>query len=96
MFLKPIPKDVKERVVKRDNNICRICGKPGKHIHHLYGRNATIPRYIGIPQTPHNNHEFNLITVCSECHERIHRKGMTQHEREKFIVENMKRWNYGL
>ena len=92
--LKAIPKSLREKVRERDK-ACRICGKPlaehEGHIHHIYGRYATIPDYLGIPLTPHNNHEYNLVLLCERCHERIHRIGMTQHQREKLIVENMER-----
>jgi len=87
--MKAIPESIRKRIIERDEGRCRICGAPGIHIHHIYGRNAMIPAYLGIPFTPQNNHEYNLILLCAKCHERVHRIGMTQHEREKLIVANM-------
>lgn len=43
--------------------ICRICGeRPTKEVHHIR------PRYLG-----GKNHPRNLIGLCLECHDEVHR-----------------------
>jgi 5-methylcytosine-specific restriction enzyme A len=57
-------------VFKRDNYICQICG-----------RTCILGNGLSSPQCHHvipvkiskNNHISNLMTVCTECHEKIHK-----------------------
>jgi len=54
-------------VLKRDNYTCRECGKKGNtrtlQVHHV------VPYSVG-----KNNDVTNLITLCTECHQRTHPK----------------------
>ena len=42
----------------RDKHKCRVCGSPGGHSHHLYGR-----RYLSLRHDPRNG-----VTLCRDCH----------------------------
>jgi 5-methylcytosine-specific restriction endonuclease McrA len=79
-------------VHKRDKEKCRVCGRYVNgtgQIHHLFRRNATIPPDYGIPWVPRNNHPYNLILVCPECHLKIHR-GL-EIDKDFFIEQNKKK-----
>jgi len=54
--------DIRQKVLKRDNNVCQRCGKKiGKfHVHHI------LPRKKG-----GTDHYDNLITVCASCHKKV-------------------------
>lgn len=52
--------DIRKKILKRDKNICQICGKTGKtklHIHHILKRKNGGEDFFD-----------NLITVCPSCH----------------------------
>lgn len=57
--------DLKEKIRKRDNYICQECGKTQDEcdrildVHHIDGDNA-------------NNIEENMITLCRNCHTKLH------------------------
>lgn len=55
--------NVRQYVLKRDNYVCRICGcKEAKfHIHHIETRKTG------------GNAPDNLITLCENCHEKLHK-----------------------
>lgn len=55
--------NVRQYVLKRDNYSCRICGcKEAKfHVHHIETRKAG------------GNAPDNLITLCENCHEKLHK-----------------------
>ena len=56
---------LRDGILKRDNNICQICGSPEKlNIHHIDGNGYK-------NKTPHNTID-NLITLCSSCHTKLH------------------------
>jgi 5-methylcytosine-specific restriction endonuclease McrA len=59
----------KEKVLKRDKNKCRICSSVSKlQIHHIDGSGGnSIRGYENV-----NNDMYNLITLCSLCHRRVH------------------------
>jgi DNA mismatch repair protein MutS len=52
--------------------LCGICKKnPGEEIHHLSPqKDADDAGYIG---TFHKNHPANLISICQECHDNLHK-----------------------
>lgn len=51
---------------------CEICGAPGKEIHHLNEQKyANHNNYIN---THHKNHKANLINLCEQCHDKIHKE----------------------
>ena len=57
-------------VVIRDNYQCQLCGEPvtlkTAHVHHIWQRHNSQGQIIG-PSTL-----FNLITLCRNCHEKLH------------------------
>ena len=68
-----IPDPVKRNVLRRDNYKCTACNWS----HELWNRSD--PRHLELHhQKPHakggKNTERNLITVCTVCHDEIHRK----------------------
>jgi len=56
-------KRLRDKIRRRDNQICRICGEPSKGIkgkvHH-------------IDANKYNNEESNLLLLCNLCHGKIH------------------------
>jgi len=69
--------------LKRDNNICRKCGKPAKNCHHVIPRNKS-----------HSDDVENLITLCQKCHRscenRFNSVGQTAYTR-RWISENLEK-----
>lgn len=68
-----IPDPVKRKVLRRDDYKCTTCNWS----HDLWNRSD--PRHLELHhQKPHaeggENTESNLITVCTVCHDEIHRK----------------------
>ena len=62
---------------KKIVNICEKCGKnPGKEVHHLqYQKDANNDGIIyNCDGVFHKNNLANLITLCENCHNEIHRK----------------------
>jgi len=62
---KNIPASVRQAVLDRDSNQCQICGTGGENrlqLHHLTYRSHG-GRHIS----------ENLVTLCYECHEAVHR-----------------------
>lgn len=60
---------------------CELCKKNlGTEVHHLqHQENADENNMIG---TFHKNHPANLLTLCEECHNKIHKSGK-QHKKVK-------------
>ena len=92
-MLKPIPSVIRDYVYKRDKGKCRICRKPVSkqeaHVHHLWHRNSSVPADLEVPRVKGNNHPYNLILVCSECHATLHSgKDLPLHLRRVFV-----KWN---
>ena len=63
-------RSVRLEVLDRDGHKCQNCEKPedgvgglGLHVHHIKTREA------GGPDEP-----SNLITLCKDCHNRLHRR----------------------
>lgn len=65
---------------KKTRGICEICKtNMGEEIHHLSPqKDADDDGFIG---TFHKNHKANLISICEECHDQLHR------EKNKKIVK---------
>ena len=65
---------------KKIVNMCEKCGKrPGKEVHHLqYQKDADSNSGIIINSDGimHKNHLSNLLTICEECHDEIHKKNV--------------------
>lgn len=51
----PIPRSVRDTVLKEFNHRCAKCGGDGPQIHH-------------IDENPSNNDQLNLIPLCPNCH----------------------------
>jgi len=75
-MLKKIPIEIREYIYHRDKGICRICRerveKEYATVHHLYHRQAMIPAFLEVPWVRSNNHPYNLILVCPQCHSELH------------------------
>ncbi len=52
---------IRKCVMYRDDFSCQICDEMGTEVHHIR------PRYMG-----GKNHPHNLMTVCHDCHVKIH------------------------
>lgn len=51
-------------------DICSICGKNAEEVHHIKQQsNADNNGFIG---HMHKNSKYNLMNVCTECHDKIH------------------------
>jgi 5-methylcytosine-specific restriction endonuclease McrA len=56
-------KDAKAKVLERDRGVCRLCGGPGNHVHHVFHRT----------EAEMNDHSLkHLISLCGSCHSKIH------------------------
>lgn len=57
---------------KKLKDVCEICGKKSSEVHHLqYQKNANENDMIG---HFHKNHIANLMNVCNDCHNEIHKR----------------------
>jgi hypothetical protein len=60
--------------------MCEKCEKrPGKEVHHLqYQKDADSSSGIIVNSDGimHKNHLSNLLTICEECHDEIHKKNV--------------------
>jgi 5-methylcytosine-specific restriction endonuclease McrA len=55
---------LREEVLKRDGWRCQLCGKSSNlHVHHINSRSR-----LG------DDTMRNLITLCANCHENLHRR----------------------
>jgi 5-methylcytosine-specific restriction endonuclease McrA len=55
---------LRDQVLKRDGWRCQLCGKPSNlHVHHINSRGR-----LG------DDTMRNLITLCANCHENVHRR----------------------
>lgn len=56
---------------------CNICDSETEEIHHITEQQYA--NYKGIVETSqiHKNSKYNLLNVCSKCHDRIHAKEIT-------------------
>lgn len=59
----------REKILRKYNFECVICPMDELQQYTLYKRGLDIHHRDGNPQ---NNHENNLVPVCSECHHKIH------------------------
>ena len=69
-YAKLIWRELANKILERDNYQCQICfvgnkGKKSLHVHHIFS-------WAGYKDFRFN--EFNLTTVCNECHKKIHSK----------------------
>jgi len=71
---------VREYVIRRDNYLCKVCGKPAEEVHHIIHLS---PKNISNPILALG--EDNLISVCRDCHFKIHREDII-----KKVIESNK------
>lgn len=67
-----IPDDVRREVMRRDGYKCKMC----RWSHHEW--NPSDPRHLELHHVKHHvkggeNKEDNLVTLCSICHDKVHR-----------------------
>lgn len=65
---------VRDRILKRDNYTCRICGRKVDEITSKSMSKLTV-HHIKPWHIYKDNSDENLITVCSKCHARLHADG---------------------
>jgi hypothetical protein len=70
-------KILKKEIHKRDNNKCRICGDIGEHMHHIKSwKEFPLLRFD----------ESNIILLCKNCHNEIHKIcGRNNYSHKKFF-----------
>lgn len=73
--------DIRKYILKRDNYLCVQCGKPAEEVHH---KEWLTPKNIGDPNVTSN--EYNLISLCKDCHFAIHKDQKT-----KGVIKNNKK-----
>lgn len=71
-----VPKDQRKRVLKRDNCICRDCGRVLKNYPQALDVHHIIMRRDGGP-----NEDWNLVTLCKTCHIVLHQKIVKANQR---------------
>lgn len=62
-------KGIRENILMRDQYLCRYCGNPAEEVHHIVHLTA---ENIGNPEVAVS--EKNLVSLCRDCHCRIHDK----------------------
>lgn len=61
----------RQSILKRDNNKCVFCGRTNNlQVHHKYYSKYPNGRMV----TPWNYPDDALITLCKECHSKVHNK----------------------
>lgn len=60
-------KVTREYILKRDSYLCVLCGNAAEEVHHKIHLS---PDNIGNPMI--SMHESNLISLCGDCHKRLH------------------------
>lgn len=72
--------ELRKRIIERDGGICQGCGSEnGLQIHHIIPLHIFSERFDDLDDSrgegmdPHT--DSNLITLCSDCHDRVHKWG---------------------
>ncbi len=78
----PLPQDKRNEVLQRaryncENEGCNQKVKP--HIHHIDGNNS-------------NNHLFNLIALCPNCHQKAHKGIFTESQLHNWVKRDFQRF----
>ena len=55
-------------------DVCSVCKKPADEVHHIKEQHTA--DNMGMIGRMHKNARHNLMTVCTECHDKIHNKQM--------------------
>lgn len=61
-------KDTRDYIIKRDRYLCVQCGNPAQEVHHIVWLNS---KNIHDPLI--SLAEDNLISLCRDCHFKVHR-----------------------
>lgn len=81
---------VRDGVLRRDGYTCQLCKRYGRmvgarHVHHIYPFES-YPQYA--------LKRWNLISLCQNCHNRMHDRDTHQLTEEgKRLQRKVKRWN---
>ena len=79
---------LRSKVACRDNHDCQLCGKDitvlARQIHHVH--------FTGMGGNGDNDMS-NLLTVCFECHNKIHGGGKDAHKLRKQAEAKMEKIN---
>ena len=71
---------VREYVLMRDKYLCKLCGRPAEHVHHIKHLSEDNVNDTAISLNPDN-----LISLCKRCHDNEH-KG--EHGRGRVVKES--------
>ena len=65
--------------------ICEVCKiEPAKEVHHLqHQKIAERDGYISTKEVFHKHHTANLLSLCEQCHEKIHKEKKVMHKKVK-------------
>lgn len=66
-------RQTREYILKRDCYLCVMCGNAAEEVHHKI---HLTPSNINNPMI--TLHESNLISLCGDCHKRIHSADKTK------------------
>ena len=84
MYNNVLANDTSKYNAKKIRDVCELCKtRVGTEVHHLdYQKDAAANNYIeGPDRNFHKNHVANLINICEDCHQKIHKtKG-------KFVIK---------
>ena len=76
-------KDKRVKILERDNHECQMCKAKGK-----YSRANTVHHIVELKEKPQLALvESNLISLCRECHNRIHPDKFPKTKKAKYADE---------
>ena len=78
---------------KKIVGMCEMCNvEPGKDVHHL--QHQQIANENGFIETQsasfHKNHPANLLTMCEDCHDKIHKDSNYSNSKNKIMHKKVK------
>lgn len=79
---------LRKEVIYRDNNECKVCGVPGQKARLYVHHKKELKEFPNLALDINN-----LITLCGDCHNKIHEKDQQlrrHNKKNKFI--NEERW----
>lgn len=80
-FRHGVPILIKQEIIQRDKNICKMCNKECPEF------KAQVHHIIPVSNKGKDEHS-NLILLCSDCHLKVHNKGW-----ENFVTKLQKKIN---
>ena len=67
-----------ERIIQRDRFMCQLCGNASDlEVHHI------IPKSNQISPLEWINNSFNVVTLCKDCHQKVHEINKVGSDNEK-------------